>query len=62
MSAGSSWLTLIPGVGSVVGAAVGVAFGTLIGATATGTAIGAASTAITYAYDDIKEKKAKKKQ
>lgn len=53
----------IPGVGSVIGAAIGVAFGTLIGATATGTAIGAAApTVATYAYDDIKEKKAKKKQ
>ena len=53
----------IPGVGTAVGAAVGAAFGTLIGATATGTAAGAAgSTAATYVYDDIKEKKAKKKQ
>ena len=53
----------IPGVGSVVGAAVGAAFGTLIGVTATGIAAGAAvPTVATYAYDDIKEKKAKKKQ
>ena len=51
------------GIGATVGAAVGVALGTLISATATGTAIGAAApTAIAYAHDEFKKKKAKKKQ